>query len=209
MRKKLIDCGKLGTTKSDNNTIDKALDEMNVSKKKKSLIKNQITYALSRTRMKSTTQVDFTLDINRIPLDYMRGDIRVDSARSLLFVTQSQQRELICSSVIYMDPRVSDDIPSPFAELMTFRGHLENGNGVGGHLMTFADAAMTRAEPRDIVAVWRRMEQLCSGINLKWIFVDFERNDLPALTQALPELEFRACLYHYSQVYVRHIISNL
>ena len=78
----------------------------------------QLTEFVSSCRPKEPTSLDFEMEEDHIPDDFLHADVHVRNRRHLIFATKQQLRHLRKAKGLYID-RTFKLFPYPFTQLMS------------------------------------------------------------------------------------------
>eukprot|EP00794_Sanderia_malayensis_P008565 gene8565-biopygen6851 len=77
---------------------------------------------------KEPTDLDFTLNTEHIPADFLSADVKLNGARHLVFATSSQLCLLKNAKTWYMDGTFKI-VKEPFTQLFSIHAFLKGENG--------------------------------------------------------------------------------
>lgn len=156
-----------------------------------------------KMRPKEPTDIDFTLNTDHIPADFLRADVKLNGARHLVFATSDQLCLLKNAKTWYMDGTFKI-VKEPFTQLFSIHAFLkgENGNIKQTPLVM---VLMSRRKTKDYIAVLRAILELMNGeTSMEKAVLDFEAAAWKACRKVLTS-NIQGCSFHWTQAIWRKV----
>ena len=166
-------------------------------------IARNANYFRQKRRPKHPSDLDFELYEEHLPVDFLRQDLRVDSARHLIFATDSQLSLLSRAKCWYADATFKV-VREPFKQLFSVHAFVKSDNA--SKQLPLVTCLMSRRKKKDYQSVFRAVkEMLPSPPRVKRIMLDFEAATWKAVRRVFPKIEIKGCAFHYTQAVWRHV----
>jgi hypothetical protein len=144
-----------------------------------------------KTRPKHPTTLDFNLDHDHIPEEFLIGYVRVKERRHLLLSTQDMLFLVKNAKAWYLDATFKV-VKEPFQQLFSIHAFIKNEDGMAKQVPLLF-CLMSGRRHKDYVSV------------LKTFMVDFEAAMWTALREVFPERKINGCCFHWTQAIWRHV----
>ena len=153
-------------------------------------------------RSAEPTDLDFEVNEDHIPDDFLKSDIKVDGRRHLVFATQSMLDLLSRSKTWYVDGTFKV-VKKPFTQLFTIHSFVRSGECVKQVPLAFV--LMSGKRKKDYRKVLRVIKQKTRGRKLEKIVLDLESALWRAIPNVFPGVVIGDCSFHWAQCIWRKI----
>ena len=154
-------------------------------------------------RPTNPTTLNFNIQQEAIPDDFLKADLQVGQRRHLIFYTATLMSLLRVAKEWYVDGTFKA-VGAPFTQLWTIHVFLKSGDCVKQVPLVFA--LMSGKSTDDYVAVLRHVvEHLHAPLAVVTVVLDFEAALWSALRQVLPEVSIKGCHFHWTQAIWRKV----
>jgi hypothetical protein len=160
--------------------------------------------ARQKHRPKDPVTLDFDLDENYIPENFLRKDIRKHHQRHLLFATDLGLQLLSQADTWFVDGTFKVVSP-PFSQLLTVHAYVSRGSNDKQFPLVFC--LMSRRKAKDYRAVLRAIRCLVPSAVVTSIVSDFERGLWLAVADVYGHVTQRGCAFHWCQAVWRRVQS--
>ena len=151
-------------------------------------------------RPTNPTTLNFNIQQEAIPDDFLKADLQVGQRRHLIIYTATLMSLLRVAKEWYVDATFKA-VGAPFTQLWTIHVFLKSGDCVKQVPLVFA--LMSGKYTDDYVAVLRHVvEHLHAPLA---VVLDFEAALWSALRQVLPEVSIKGCHFHWTQAIWRKV----
>ena len=155
-----------------------------------------------KMRPAEPTDLEFEVNEDHIPEDFLKSDVKVDGRRHLVFATQNMLDLLSKSKTWYIDGTFKV-VKEPFTQLFTIHSFVRSGECVKQVPLAFV--LMSGKRKRDYRKILRVIEGKTRGRKLEKIVVDFECALWRAIPHVFPGVLIRGCSFHWAQCIWRKI----
>ena len=168
----------------------------------------QINHYRRKARPEDVQDLDFELDLNNIPENFLQRDIRIGSvARHIILATPQQLEYLSKAKAWYVDGTFSI-VKDPFHQL--FSVHVFIRSGTCTKQIPVAFVIMSRRKQEDYEEVFKALLELVPQVRVKKVVLDFERAVWTTLRKMMsrnqfPKVTIKGCFFHFAQAVYRRI----
>ena len=155
------------------------------------------------SRPSNPTSLDFELQEDALPKDFLREDIQVNQRRHLMFFTPFMLTLLTAAKEWYVDATFKS-VGAPFTQLWSIHAFIKQGDTMKQVPLVFV--IMSGKSEDDYTAVLRRLvAHFKTAPALRTTVLDFEAAVWNAMRSVFPDVELRGCSFHWSQALWKHI----
>ena len=140
--------------------------------------------------------LNFEIDENYIPEDFLRKDVHVDGTRHLLFATEKMLDLLSCSKTWYVDATFKA-VKEPFTKLFRVHSFIRSGDDMKQVPLLFV--LMSGRRKKDYKKVLKSITHLMPDMKVQKFIMDFERAVWKAVPLVFPNVHIRGCAFHWAQ----------
>lgn len=159
--------------------------------------------ARERNRPDEPKDMDFELDQAAMPDGFLRGDIRVEDRRHLIFATDNQLDTLGCARRWYVDGTFKV-MRIPFVMLLTLHAFVRSGDC--SKQVPLLYVMMSGRKARDYFAVLQFVKNLLpDDSHLEGFVMDYEQALWRATRRCFPTVKITGCVFHWGQAVWRHV----
>lgn len=147
--------------------------------------------------------LNFDLNEDHIPSEFLKYDVRVGERRHLIFATNDQLKLLAKAKRWYADATFKV-VRQPFTQLFSIHAFVQrDGNFKQVPLLFALMSGKRRKDYKKILA--KTKEIVGDSFKLTEILIDFEASVWRAIPEIFPEVEIRGCVFHWGQAVWRKI----
>ena len=146
--------------------------------------------------------LNFEMDTNFLPDDFMIGDVRVRERRHVIFATANMLRLLKKAKSWYADSTFKV-VNKPFSQLFSIHAFIRQGDNSKQVPLLFC--LMSGRKKRDYQGVLNHIRNLLQETSVKTVIIDFEAAMWKAFPTVFPDVEVRGCCFHWTQSVWRKI----
>jgi hypothetical protein len=155
------------------------------------------------SRPANPTTLDFDLQENAIPDNFMQGDLHVGNKRHFIFFTATLLSLLRVSKEWYVDATFKV-VGAPFTQLWSIHAFLKNGDSLKQVPLIFS--LMSGKSIGDYVCVLQHvLHKLQPSQSVVSVVLDFEAALWSAIRETMPNVQLRGCHFHWTQAIWRKV----
>ena len=155
-----------------------------------------------KMRPAEPTDLEFEIQEEHIPADFLKSDVKVDGKRHLVFATQNMLNLMTRSKTWYVDGTFKV-IKAPFTQLFSFHSFVRSGECLKQVPVAFV--LMSGKRKRDYKKVLKAIKNLTNERKLEKFVLDFESALWRAIPHVFPGIMVRGCSFHWAQCIWRKI----
>ena len=138
-------------------------------------------------------EINFNLDEDYIPVNFYRGDVKVENQRHMIFATDREIQVLHVSKTWFVDATFNV-VKSPFSQLFNIHAFIK----ANGKLLMFI--LMSGKRKSDYKKVMKKVKNLLPpGPAVTRVVADFEAAMWKGILSTFPEVHIQGCLFHWAQ----------
>ncbi|KAK3719185.1 hypothetical protein QZH41_020418 [Actinostola sp. cb2023] len=166
-------------------------------------IARQANRKRQKIRPADPTNLEFELDCDNIPKEFLRGDVRVNNHRHLIFATNEQLAILSRAKNWYVDATFKL-CREPFKQLFTINAFVRHEDY--SKQVPLVYIIMSGRKKRHYVQVLQEVVNvLPEAPEVKKVVMDFEKALWKAFPLVFPNVSLMGCAFHWSQSVWRKI----
>ena len=147
--------------------------------------------------------LNFSLDENNLPENFLRGDIDVRGRRHLIFATEEQLATLSRAKRWYVDGTFKL-CRQPFTQLFTINAFVKQENNAKQVPLVFV--LMSGRRKKDYKKVLKLIREILpTPPQVQQVTVDFEKAVWSAFRKVMPEVHIMGCSFHWNQAVWRKV----
>lgn len=147
--------------------------------------------------------LEFSLDWNHIPEDFLVKDVKVDGQRHLIFSKSAHLREL-SNAIEWYVGRTFEVVAAPFIQLWSIHTFVKSGEHMKQVPLVYV--VMSRRSKKDYVKVLKKLKKaMPTEPEVQKIICDFESACWSAFTDVFPTVQGQGCAFHWTQAVWRNI----
>ena len=159
--------------------------------------------ARQSSRPEDPVDLDFEINTDYIPEISLRGDVKVDERRHLIFATNHMLNVLCRAKIWYLDGTFKI-VKEPFTQLFSIHAFVKSDSGIKQLPLVFV--LMSGKRKKDYRKVLKViLEALPSPPVVQNAVMDFELSLWKAFPKVYPGVEIRGCSFHWTQAVWRKI----
>ena len=155
-----------------------------------------------KMRPAEPTDLEFEMQEELIPADFLKSDVKVDEKRHLVFATQNMLNLMTRSKTWYVDGTFKV-IKAPFTQLFSFHSFVRSGECLKQVPVAFV--LMSGKRKRDYKKVLKAVKNLTNKRKLEKFVLDFESALWRAIPHVFPGIMVCGCSFHWAQCIWRKI----
>ena len=157
------------------------------------------------TRPSNPTSLDFDIQEDAQPANFLKDDIWVRDRRHLLFFTSLMLTFLTSAKEWYLDATFKS-VGEPFKQLWSIHAFIKQGDHM--KQVPLAYVIMSGRSEDDYVVVLRHLQRhFPSPPSVTTALLDFELAVWNAMRTVFPGVELRGCGFHWSQALWKHVLD--
>ena len=164
---------------------------------KHNLICNTLNRYRRQGRPSHVEYLNFIINHDHIPEGFLRGDVRIDDSRHLIFMSEYQMHVLKSAKTWYMDGTFRV-IRRPFTQLYGIHAFVSSGECKKQIIV--AHVFMSRRTAADYEGVFRSIKSTVGDVAVERMVGDFEKAAWMAIQLVFETVSLKGCLFHVSQV---------
>ena len=145
--------------------------------------------------------LDFELNEDHLPQDFLQCDVSVSSRRHLIFSTQDQLSLLSRAKHWYADATFKV-VRHPFTQLFSLHTFVQCDNYLKQVPLLFV--LMSGKRKKDYKKVFAKIIELLGDLKVEALTIDFEKSVWRAVAEILPHVVVRGCSFHWGQAVWRY-----
>ncbi|KAK3086339.1 hypothetical protein FSP39_017052 [Pinctada imbricata] len=160
-----------------------------------------------RQKMRPTEPSDLTFDIDHSYLEdenFFRGDLRVDTARHIIYASKTQLDLLETARQWYLDGTFKI-IHKPFPQLFTIHAFIQKESCMKQVPLLFV--MMSRRQKKDYDKVFQHIRSPLPNARVQSFTLDFEAATWRSIQEVFPEADIRGCSFHWGQAVMRKVAN--
>ncbi|XP_076047284.1 uncharacterized protein LOC143028802 [Oratosquilla oratoria] len=161
---------------------------------------DNLTRATNRFRQKNRPKdpkdLEFELQNDHIPVEFLKGDVKVKDRRHLIFSTNEQLNLLRNAKTWYADGtfKLCRD---PFKQLFSINAFVKSGENTKQIPLVFA--LMSGRRKKDYKAVLKKLKDKLGTVHVRNLVIDFEIAMWTAFPRLFLGVKITGCLFHWTQ----------
>jgi hypothetical protein len=156
-----------------------------------------------KLRPKDPVDLDFALNDEHIPDNFLRKDIALDNARHVMFASDEQLQLLAKAKTWYMDATFKV-IRKPFMQMFSIHAFVRHENST--KQVPLVTCMMSRRSKQDYIAIFREiLDFLPSPPQVQRVVLDYEEATWRAIRTVMPNINAQGCAFHFTQAVYRHV----
>lgn len=166
-------------------------------------IQRAVNRRREKTRPRHPSTLDFDIQEESVPDDFLRADINVGARRHLFFATTLMLTLLTSAKNWFMDATFRL-VRAPFTQLFTIHAFVRQGDAL--KQLPLAYVLMSGKKTSDYKSVLLTiLQELPRTPKVKTITIDFEAAMWSAIGTTMPDVEMRGCSFHWTQAVWRKV----
>ena len=160
-------------------------------------------------RPKDPKDLNFELNYDHLPDNFVSADISVGDRRHLVMYTEPQLKLMKRTKRWYIDATFKI-VKAPFMQLLSVHGFVKHGENY--KQVPLAYALMSGRKKNDYRAVFHTLRKILEGSSssssdykLQEVVMDFEAGMWGGIRLAFPEISIKGCVFHWVQAVWRHV----
>ena len=154
-------------------------------------------------RPEDPVDLEFEINTEYIPENFLRGDIKVNDRRHLVFATNHMLNILSRAKIWYLDGTFKI-VKAPFVQLFSIHAFVKSDSGIKQLPLVFVVMSGKRKKDyRKVLTVI--LEALPNPPLLKGAVMDFEISLWRAFPKVYPGVKLQGCSFHWTQAVWRKI----
>lgn len=146
--------------------------------------------------------LDFELNEDHLPQDFLQYDVSVSSCRHLIFSTQNQLSLLSRAKHWYADATFKV-VRHPFTQLFSVHTFVQCDNNLKQVPLLFV--LISEKRKNDYKKVFAKIIELLGDLKVEALTIDFEKSVWRAVAEILPHVVVQGCSFHWGQAVWRKI----
>ena len=147
-------------------------------------------------RPRDPSDLEFDLNLDYVPDDFLQADIVVNTRRHLMFATARQLQLLQNAKRWYIDGTFRV-VRAPFTQLLSIHAFIKDGDVAKQLPLVYV--LMSGKRKNDYKAVLQVMLDTLDAARVREIMLDFEEAAWRALHEVIPEATLKGCVFHWGQ----------
>jgi hypothetical protein len=148
------------------------------------------------------SSLDFEINKDHIPADFLQSDVKVDGWRHLVFATENMLSLLKRSKTWYVDGTFKV-VKAPFTQLFTIHAFVRSGECAKQIPLAFI--LMSGKRKRDYGKVLKVIKEITKERKLAKFVLDFESALWRAIPHVFPGVLIQECSFHWAQCIWRKV----
>ena len=159
-------------------------------------------YRRQKKRPVEPKSLDFDINEDHIPENFLKSDVVVDGRRHLLFATENMLHLLKKSKTWYVDG-TTKVVKAPFTQLFSIHSFVRSGECTKQVPLAFI--LMSGKRKRDYRNVLKVIKALTRDRKLVKFVLDFESALWRAIQTVFPGITIQGCSFHWAQCVWRKV----
>ena len=149
-------------------------------------------------RPRDPTTINFDLDIDQLPDQFIKADIQANGARHIVLMTDAMLELLSKAKTWYLDGTFRI-VNRPFMQLFGIHAFIKHDSSMKQVPLAFI--LLSRRRSIDYIEVLDRVKQLLRSPVVQRFVLDYEKAAWQAIQHCFPGKDIKGCLFHYTQVF--------
>lgn len=164
-------------------------------------------YLRRLNRPKDPHSLEFEIEDLKIPAEFLKADVRINSSRHLIFASNHMINILSKAKNWFVDStfKITANPGMPFNQLFSIHAFIASQKDSFAKQVPLAFVLMSGRNAADYTAVLENIISLLGNAMVSSVTMDFEAAMWVAFKRVLPHVTRHGCLFHWNQAIYRHI----